>query len=264
MLNNAYSCVCLELADLQQYTWRNALRITNPSWVERQNEDTDAIILQFAADIGVKLFPWEISCSHRVGVPCSGQNRPILVKFLGYRSRQELYSKRKNLKNHQTLKNAYINGDLTKAINELPFKARECRRAGTIAETFASDGKVFAKRFPGSLIKRIKTIEDLRVVVSQRGYTDTVVRAPPALPVALPEHAGAGTEPAGSGSATVAPVTEATEATAGAGGGGQASQPDQMPASADCVLEASMDVRDSADSGMSDRQYMACSFGSSI
>ena len=66
------------------------------------------------------------------------------------------------------------------------------------------------KRFLGSSIKRIKTIEDLRDVVSQRGYTDTVARAPPALPMALPVHAGR-------------------------------------------VLEASMDVRDSADSGVSDR-----------
>ena len=170
-LKNCYDLARQELADLQQYTRRNALRIFNPAWKEQKDEDTDQLILTLANKLNVDLQAWEISRSHRVGVPQEGKVRPVLVKFIGYQSRQKLFKARRLLKDKPALKNVYINEDLTKATNELAYKARQCRRAGKILETFTSDGKVFVKRFLGGKIIHVKNEDELKKVaaMSQHG-----------------------------------------------------------------------------------------------
>ena len=94
-VNNEKHSLERELAQLLQYTRRNALRITNPAWVEPaepKDDDTDALVLSLAATIRVPLEPWEIGRSHRVGQPrTDGVPRSILVKLRWIR----LYSRAK-------------------------------------------------------------------------------------------------------------------------------------------------------------------------
>ena len=202
-VKSAYQLACDELADLQQYTRRNALRITNPAWPESDQENTDEMVIKFAAEINVRIEPWEISRSHRVGKPQAGKIRPILVKFIGYRTRQRLYKARKELRNHANvaLRKAYINEDLTKATGQLAYKAREMKRDGLLAETFTSDCKVFAKKFPGSNLVLIKNEQRLQELGALRSYT-RVTNQPVSMGVSRPTQ-GTGNlpaaEPGGSG-----------------------------------------------------------------
>lgn len=171
-LSTAYQNARAELGDLQQYTRRNALRVTNPAWKESDKENTDSLILDLAAKLNVDLQPWEISRSHRVGKPDPTKTRPVLVKFIGYQSRQKLYKARRDLKDHRILKNVYINEDLTKATNELAFKARQLKRCGAIAETFTSDCKVFAKKYTGSNLVLIRNESELNDLASRIPYNN--------------------------------------------------------------------------------------------
>ena len=173
-LSDAYSNACQEIADLQQYTRRNALRITNPAWPESQDENTDELVLKLAQDLGVDIQPWEISRSHRVGVPRRGKTRTVLVKFIGYRPRERLYKARWDLKDIDSLKNVYINEDLTKATSELAYKARMLKKDGKISSTFTSDGKVFVKKFSASKLEIVKNQNHLDHIAAMQGYSQTL------------------------------------------------------------------------------------------
>ena len=139
-----------DLRDLQQYTRRNALRIYNPSWKEPQNtydEDTDALVLQLAGAIGVRLAPWEIGRSHRVGRKrLDGTPRPVIVKFIGYNVRKRLYDARKKLRETPGLNGVYMNEDLTRENSELAYEARKLKRQRQIYDTFTRDCRVYIKR----------------------------------------------------------------------------------------------------------------------
>ena len=113
-LKNCYDLARQELADLQQYTKLNALRIFNPAWKEQKDEDTDQIILTLANKLNVDHQAWEISLSHRVGVP---QDRK------GTSPDKKIFKARRLLKDKPALKNVYVNENLTKATNELAYKA---------------------------------------------------------------------------------------------------------------------------------------------
>ena len=98
----------MELQDLLQYTRRNALRISNPAWIEpetnREPEDTDALVLGLAVSLRVPLEPWEIGRSHRVGKKQpGGAPRPVLVKFISYNISHRFFEARKKLINHTSL-----------------------------------------------------------------------------------------------------------------------------------------------------------------
>ena len=173
---NAYNRVSEDLAELQQYTRRNALGITNPAWLEYPNEDTDKLAISLANALGVDVQPFEISRSHRVGKPRAGYQRPILVKCIGYRTRERLFKARKKLKEKQEFRKIYINEDLTKATSELAFKARQLRRAGKLTETFTLDGKVFVKKFSTGSLTLVKSDGHLRQVADLSPYSEIAVR----------------------------------------------------------------------------------------
>ena len=105
-----------------------------------------------------------------------GYVRPVLVKFIGYHSRQSLYKARKDLRQHTSLKKIYIKADLTKATSELAFKARQLKRRGVIAEIFTSDCKVFAKNFPGSHLVLIRNEDELKELSSRVPYNNATNR----------------------------------------------------------------------------------------
>ena len=99
-VNNEKNPLERELAQLLQYTRRNALRITNPAWVEPaepKDDDTDALVLSLEATIRIPLEPWEIGRSHRVGQPrTDGVPWPILFKFISYNVRPRIYDARRS------------------------------------------------------------------------------------------------------------------------------------------------------------------------
>lgn len=153
----------MELDDLEQYGRRNALRISG-AWPESDNEKTDDIILKMAKDdLKVDLQPSDIDRSHRVGKKVDGKQRPILVKFTSYRSRNMIYRARTSLKGSG--KSLYINEDLTQKKNSLAFMTRKAKRNGLLDETWTFDGKIFAIK--DGVKHKLRTLEQLHKLAPQ-------------------------------------------------------------------------------------------------
>ena len=131
--------------DSEQYSRRNSIRITGIPEDKDKAEDTDDIVMKLSGDLGVLLSPADIDRSHRVGVPRSGRNRAILVKFATYRARHSLYSKRMDLRKTDEWKNTFINEDLTSRRSKILFKARNYVRAGLLKSCYSSDGRIYMK-----------------------------------------------------------------------------------------------------------------------
>ncbi|KAK3918581.1 LINE-1 retrotransposable element ORF1 protein [Frankliniella fusca] len=95
------SFVETKLDELEQYGRRNNLRIFGvPERAEEPrapNTDTDSIVVDVASKMGVVLDPSLIDRSHRVGNRDS-QQRPIIVKFVGYGPRGKMFGAKKELK----------------------------------------------------------------------------------------------------------------------------------------------------------------------
>ena len=174
------SVIASELQDLLQYTRRNALRITNPDWIEPQRpwrpgqtpEDTDALVLGLAATLGVPLQPWEIGRSHRVGKPRNdGTPRPILVKFISYNVRHRIYEARKLIKDIPSLKRkVYFNEDLTRLNGKLAFEARQMKKQDLLADTFTRDGRIYAKKLTNQKPEVIRDMDHLMSVARVPTY----------------------------------------------------------------------------------------------
>jgi hypothetical protein len=175
-----------QVAELQQYSRRNNLRIINDDWVEpeepvgpveprkKQRENTDALVLELAAKMGIALQPTDISRSHRVGKREDGKVRPIIVAFTSYNARQRMMAGRKNLRTNSLLKEVYINEELTGENNRLARQARKLRAEGRIAETFTRDGRVYAKRFAKEIPVVIRDIEQLNKLARMPGYSEVL------------------------------------------------------------------------------------------
>lgn len=184
-----------ELEELEQYSRRNNVRISGIP--EQPGEITDEIVVSLCNE-AMKMTPpievAEIDRSHRVGKQSNKSIRPILVKFVSYRTKARVVKMKKTLKNVRPLPSAwckedafpaldvvngadepesgsvnstvpvkdriYINDDLTKSRANI---AKECRKAlnsDNIQETWTHDGKVFIKNSKDELIN-IKTLHDL-------------------------------------------------------------------------------------------------------
>jgi len=128
----------------QQYSRRNCLRVSGVPEVSAEN--TDTIILNMAAAIGSDLTLDEIDRSHRVGAPKQNQTAPrdIIVKFISYRARQKMYTKRASLKAKGHTR-TFINEDLTKNRSSLLYQARQLVKQKSLLSAWSSDGTVLAK-----------------------------------------------------------------------------------------------------------------------
>ena len=128
----------LEVANnnLEQYTRRNNLRISGIP--ETQNEDTDVLVTSLAKEkLGVNISPGDIDRSHRIGKRLPEGTRSIIVKFISYKSRNEVIRNRRKLKGSKTV----IREDLTK-INQLLLKSANDNPV--IKSAWSLDGRVYA------------------------------------------------------------------------------------------------------------------------
>lgn len=82
--------------ELEQYQRRQSIRIFGIP--EETGEDSDVIAIRVARDLGVDLDLRDIDRSHRVGRRQDAKPRPIIVKFVSYRKRNEIFRKKKGLK----------------------------------------------------------------------------------------------------------------------------------------------------------------------
>ena len=106
----------------------------------------------------IRDFPiWLISRSQRVGQKRNdGTPRPILVKFISYRAREQVFKARRLLP-----QGVYVNEGLTQATAQLAYQARQLRRNGLIDETWTYDGRVSIKKNGRSRGVLVRSLEDL-------------------------------------------------------------------------------------------------------
>ena len=91
-----------KMDDLKQYSRRSCLVMTRVK--ETRGEDTDQIVEEILfSKLGLNLAPFEVQRTH-----CLGQkrdlkdgravNRPIIIRFVGYKSRDKVFKVKKKLK----------------------------------------------------------------------------------------------------------------------------------------------------------------------
>ena len=98
---------------LQQYSRRESVRIVGiPSSPGETAEEVEQKALKVFNDAGAAVKREDIAVSHRAGKERNG-SRPILVKFVSRRTRNEVSVKKKNLKGKDGYQRVYVNDDLT-------------------------------------------------------------------------------------------------------------------------------------------------------
>lgn len=135
-------------ADLEQYSRRNCLQFFGVR--EENNESTDDLICRIANDqLGLSITKDDIDRSHRMGNlnkepiakdgrPAPKRPRPIVVKFVSYRTRHSVISRRRVLKGSSIV----IQEQLTKANLYLLNIVKKKKNVET---AWSSDGRVIAK-----------------------------------------------------------------------------------------------------------------------
>lgn len=145
----------------EQYSRRNNVRISGLVEDTAASENTDDIIIKMAADIGSDIQLADVDRSHRVGDPKKARVRPreIIIKFATYRSRQNFYRRRTNLKD-KGYQGVFVNEDLTKCRSNLLFEARQLYKSGQLKGAWSADGNILVKD-NSDKIQRVSDVSDL-------------------------------------------------------------------------------------------------------
>ena len=131
--------------DLEQYSRRNCLQFFGVA--ELPNETTDDLICNIAKEkLKLDISTKDIDRSHRIGDPSKPPTRrkgkvwprPIIVKFVSYRTRHAVISQRRALKGTGIV----IQEDLTKTKQKL---LNAVLKKDTVQTAWSSDGRVIAK-----------------------------------------------------------------------------------------------------------------------
>lgn len=138
------------LDDMEQYQRRQCLRIFGVPEVE--NEDTDVIAIQVAEKTGVSLQVSDIDRSHRVGKKTDDRPRAIIVKFVSYRKRSEVFRNKRLLKGSQIT----VREDLTSTRHKL---LREAISKYGVTNVWTLDGSIIVKE--GNVKRRLSNVMEL-------------------------------------------------------------------------------------------------------
>uniref|UniRef100_A0A1Y1KYD8 Zinc finger DNA binding protein n=1 Tax=Photinus pyralis TaxID=7054 RepID=A0A1Y1KYD8_PHOPY len=119
---------------LEQYSRRNNLRVYGIP--ETKDEDTNLLVCQLIKEkLNVTVYPEDIDRSHRVGREISNSTRPILVKFIAYYKKSEVFNNKKLFK-----KTPYsVSEDLTKMRYDM-LKAAKTKFGKS--HVWTSDGRI--------------------------------------------------------------------------------------------------------------------------
>lgn len=134
---------------LQQYTRRESVRIWGlPQAHDETKEDVEKKVLKVFKDSGAEIEVNDIAVAHRTGKPARGL-RPVLVKFVSRRKRNEVMSKKKHLKGQQGYDKIFINEDLTQLRSRL---LGYVKRLEGVERAWTIDGRIHClKKVPVGL-----------------------------------------------------------------------------------------------------------------
>lgn len=148
----------VKVDDLEQYSRRNAIRISGIS--ESEEENTDELVKQVTREMGIELANSDIDRSHRTGKPITGRNRQILVRFTNYHIKHKILKSRYVMKTKSSLRHVYVNEDLTKRRQSIYQSARKLYLEGKVSKVWTWDGKIFLTDHSKTKF-RIDKLEDL-------------------------------------------------------------------------------------------------------
>ena len=197
--------------DLEQYSRRNILNIDGVP--ETEGGQPVKVAAEIAKLVGVKLSPADVDWAHRLGRPKKNAEKPrtILVKFVSYQKRDELWAARKNLKKAEvprsstftaeSVKKLYLAENLTQENKRVMYTARQLRRDGKIWAAW-TDGCIMKIRVSDtSPTKIVKTIDDVHKIANGQPLPDRraarETAAGTAAAAAADTSAGAAAEAAG-------------------------------------------------------------------
>ena len=131
---------------LEQYSRRHSVRIVN-NWPEEPDEDTDMKVVGMVNDcLNIGIDREDIDRSHRVGRPSANKPRPVIAKFISYRTKASIYKARNKLKfAGNGAHRVFINEDLTKTRMSMFHIALKLKRDNLVTDTWTTDGNVFVK-----------------------------------------------------------------------------------------------------------------------
>ena len=149
MLSTTVDVLNKQLDRQEQYSRRNCLLIHNIP--ENEDENTDDTVLKIIEEkVGEPVGIEDLDRTHRLGPPKTNKNRPIIVKFSRYHTRNRVFKKKKQLKGHQMS----ITESLTKRrMGEL----NEARNQHGFENVWTSDGKIL---FKDSVENKVKVFYD--------------------------------------------------------------------------------------------------------
>ena len=136
--------------DLEQYSRRQCLRIFGVE--EKEGEDTDKIVMEVAEKVGATVVIEDIDRSHRVGVKRNDRPRPVIVKFVSYRKRSEVFVNKRKLKGTGVT----VREDLTKSRYNV---LQEAIKKHGYQNVWTMDGAIIVKS--GDTKRRVTSLAQL-------------------------------------------------------------------------------------------------------
>ena len=164
-----------DLDRLELYSRRESVRIYGIP--ESEGEDTNRLVIDLAADMGVTVKPEDISVSHRLPAgrgprtKAANRPRPIIAKFVRRDMKSQVTRNKRKLREKEGRRWVFIEDDLT------PLRAklvRELKADEHIKNVWTIDGRVFCTRTENGreVKKTIESPEDLLSV----GWTEAKVK----------------------------------------------------------------------------------------
>ena len=164
----------IKVDELEQYGRRQNLEIVGVP--EKEDENTNAIVLEVAKMLDVDIMSSHISTSHRLPKKkASSRNNsgssPIIVRFTSRDIRNQIYANRKkarfvDLKNFlvSDTKNIFVNENLTPTRKQLFWKTKQEVKNSSWKYIWTHNGNVFVKKDDNASITAIKNELDLNLI----------------------------------------------------------------------------------------------------
>ena len=164
----------IKVDELEQYGRRQNLEIVGVP--EKEDENTNAIVLEVANMLDVDIMSSHISTSHRLPKKtASSRNNsgssPIIVRFTSRDIRNQIYANRKkarfvDLKNFSVsdTKNIFVNENLTPTRKQLFWKTKQEVKNNSWKYIWTHNGNVFVKKDDNASITAIKNELDLNLI----------------------------------------------------------------------------------------------------
>ena len=164
----------IKVDELEQYWRRQNLEIVGVP--EKEDENTNAIVLEVAKMLDVDIMSSHISTSHRLPKKKANSRNnsgssPIIVRFTSRDIRKQIYANRKkarfvDLKNFSVsdTKNIFVNENLTPTRKQLFWKTKQEVKNNSWKYIWTHNGNVFVKKDDNASITEIKNELDLNLI----------------------------------------------------------------------------------------------------